>query len=66
MVIHQFDGQPIQQFRMRWRLALRAEVFCSRHEADAEICLPDAIDNRAGRGRRAAIGQPMGEIEATR
>ena len=65
-VVHEFDGQPVEQFRMRRRLALRAEVFGRRHQAGAEVRLPDAIDDRAGRGRRAAIDQPAGEVEPRR
>jgi hypothetical protein len=44
-VFHQFDGQPIEQFRVRRRLALRAEIFRRRHEADAEIRLPNPVDD---------------------
>ena len=42
---------------MRRRLALRAEILARADEAGAEVGLPDAVHEHAGRGRRPA-GRP--------
>ena len=51
-LLHELDGQPVEQLRMRRRLALRAEVLARRDEARAEVRLPDAVDERPRRRRR--------------
>ena len=45
-------------------LTLGAEIFGCTDEADAEVSLPNAIDEDARGGRRATIGQPPGKGEA--
>ena len=42
----------------------RAEIFGGVDEADAEIRLPDTIDEGAGRRGRFAIHQPPGQRKA--
>ena len=61
--IHELAGEPVEQFGMRRFFAARPEVFRRIREAEAEVSLPDAIHERAGRGRRFAVHQPFGERE---
>src|SRR5215831_4066383 len=60
---HKLDRQPIEQIRMRWGLALQAEIFRRRNQSGAEIGLPDAVDHRARGRRRIAIDQPFSESQ---
>ena len=50
---------------MRRRLALRAEVVRRRHEAPAEVVLPDAVDHHAGR-QRVASGRSASSASCSR
>ena len=61
---HQFARQPIEQFRMGWRLDAGAEIFRGRHQAGPEIGLPDSVDEHAGGGRTAGIDKPLGEAQS--
>ena len=45
----ELDGEPVEQFRMRRPLALRAEVVDLRAEAGAEELLPEAVHERRAR-----------------
>src|SRR5215510_13635445 len=63
---HKLDRQPIEQNRMRWGLALQAEIFRRRNQSCAEIGLPDAVDHRARGRRRIAINQPFSERQPIR
>ena len=63
-VVHELDGQPVEQLGMRRRLALRAEVLAGRDDAGAEVRLPDAVDQRSRRGRRPAVDQPARRTSA--
>ena len=66
VILHQLDGEPVQQFGVRGRIALRPEVFGGGDEASPEIRLPDSIDDRAGCGRRLAVGEPLREGQPSR
>src|SRR5262245_28713060 len=57
-------GQPVQQLRVRRRLALEAKVLAGPDEAGAEVGLPNSVDQGAGRGGRARIHEPAREGEA--
>ena len=59
--LHELDGEPVEQFGMRWAFALRAEILAGGDQPGAEIRLPNAVDESAGRRGRAAVGQPAGE-----
>ena len=61
--VHELDGQPVQQFRVRWRLALFSQILRSTDQPDTEIGLPDPVHQGAGAGGRIAIHQPLGESE---
>src|SRR5215470_12421874 len=63
---HKLDRQPIEQIRVRWGLALQAEILRRRNQSGAEIGLPDAVDHRARGRRRIAINQPFSERQPIR
>src|SRR6267143_1993500 len=63
LVFHEVASKPIEQLRMRWRVALHPEIFGRRQNPCAEITLPNAIDHDARGGRRFGIGQPFCECE---
>ena len=46
-VFDQFDGQPVEQFRVRRGFAVGAEVVGRGDEAAAEVMLPKPIDDDA-------------------
>ena len=50
-VLHELDRHPVEQFRMRRRIAHLAEVLERRHDAAAEMFLPQTIDDHARRHR---------------
>ena len=50
VVLHEFDGEPVEEFGVGWTRALEAEIFGSFEETDAEVGLPDAVDEGAGGG----------------
>ena len=59
----EIDGQPVEQLRVRGRLALAAEIVGGLDDADAENLLPHAIDGHA-RGERMIFGkEPARETE---
>src|SRR6516162_5125603 len=57
--VHEFDSQPVQQFRMRRRIPHLAEIVESRNDAASEVMMPDAVDNHAGRQRVFPRGKPF-------
>ena len=63
-VVHEVDGEPVEQLGVGWVFALCAEVGGRSHEAGAEEHLPDAIHGDAGGERVLAHGDPVGEAEA--
>ena len=52
-VVHEIDGEPVEQLGVAWVFALGAEVGGGGDEAGAEEHLPDAIHCDAG-GERVA------------
>ena len=63
-LIHELDGQPVEQCRVRRRRALAAEVEDRRHQRLAEVPHPDVVDGDAGRQRMPRIGHPAGQRRA--
>ncbi len=61
----EFAGQPIEQFRMRGRLAADAEIVTRRHQTAAEVMLPKSIDEYARRQRMIWPRQPRRQVPAT-
>ena len=55
--------QPVEQFRMRRRRALRAEIFLGLDEAAAEVAHPDAVHRHARRERVFGTDEPAGQVE---
>ena len=64
VVLHELDGQPVEQFWMTRRRALRAQVFGSLDQTGAKDSLPHAIHIRTGRGGRISVNEPFGEGES--
>src|SRR6266508_6281775 len=64
--LHELHRQPIEQFRMRRRRALRAEIVFSLHNAASEILLPEAIDHHARGERVLWVNNPECEVKAVR
>ena len=62
--VHEFDGEPVEQFGVAGFLALQAEVLDAFDEAGAEEGLPVAVDGDAGGQRVVAGDEPVGEVEA--
>jgi hypothetical protein len=56
--------QPVEQFRVRGRLAGGAEVVGRGDQAGAEEFAPDVIDGDAGGQRVVRRDKPAGEVEA--
>ena len=56
-------GQVVEQFRVRGRVARRAEVVDAPHQARAEEVLPDPVDEDAGRERVLLAREPTGQLE---
>jgi hypothetical protein len=63
-VIQEVARQPVEQFRMRGRLALAAEILRRGNKPTTEEELPEAVDRDAGRQRIAVVGEPAGQPEA--
>ena len=63
-VLHEIDGEPVEQFGVARLLALRAEVGGGGDEAGAEEDLPEAIHLDARGERVLAHRDPVGEAEA--
>ena len=61
IVLHEVDGQPIEQLGVRRRRGANAEVLGRFHDPDAEHRLPDAIDRDSSRRRRTPIDEPARE-----
>ena len=50
-LLHELDGEPVEQLRVRRRLAVAAEVEDGRDQRRAEVPQPDVVDGHAGRQR---------------
>ena len=60
----EFTGQPIEQLRVRWQLALQAEVIGRVHDAAAEMMLPKAVDDHAREQMTSSVlgvSDPVGQ-----
>ena len=55
---HELCRQPVEQFLVRRRFALRAEILRRFHNPDSEVLLPNSIDRDPGRQRIVCIDQP--------
>ena len=64
VVVHEVDGEPVEQFGVAGVFALGAEVGGGGDEAGAEEDLPEAIHFDAGGERMLAHRHPVGEAEA--
>ncbi len=59
--VHQLDRQPIEQLRMRRRLAVHAEIVLGGDERDAKMPQPDVIHGHSGSQRVFAGRDPPGK-----
>src|SRR6266566_540391 len=62
--LHEPIRQPVEQFGMRRRRALRAKIIFRFDESAPEILLPDAVDLHAGGQRILRVHNPASQIEA--
>src|SRR5262249_27955691 len=62
-VIAIFNGEPVQQIRVRRRGAERAKILFSFDDAYAEKTGPDSVGPHARRERVVAADQPLGEAK---
>ena len=62
-VLHQVHGQPVQQFGVRRRLRLLAQVLGGGHNARPEVGLPNAVHHAPRHGRRLAVHHPLGKLQ---
>ena len=60
--LHEFDGQPVEQFRMHRPFALRAEIVHRLDDAEAEVGLPEAVHGDAGGERIRRDPEPPRQI----
>lgn len=60
-VVAEVLGQPIQELRMRWRLAHFSEVVGGFYYASAEVVVPDSIYYAAPGEGVFWVGDPVGE-----
>ena len=63
-MVAEFDGQPVEQFRVGGQFTLRAEVIEDRGKSGAMEDLPEPVGEGARRDRVLLRGQPVGEVEA--
>src|SRR5262249_8449484 len=59
--VDELRGEPVEQFWVRRLLAELAEVVGRGDDAAAEMVLPKAVDDHAGRQRIIFRGDPVGE-----
>ena len=63
--VHQFDGQPVEEFRVRGQLALRAEFLARADQSDTEDGFPQAVGDHTGGEGVPAVHQPAGQFQTT-
>ena len=59
---NEFGREPVEQFGMRGRRALQAEIVLGLDQAATEIRLPKPIDPDARRERICRIDQPLRQL----
>ena len=59
-VFHQLDREPIEQFGMRRPIALHSEIVRRRHNAAAEMLLPESVNDHASGQRMVGPREPIG------
>ncbi len=64
-LLHELPGQPVEQLRMGWDLALTSKIARSPDEAASEMMLPDAVHPDPGREGILRGNNPVGEGEST-
>ena len=62
----ELGGQPVEQLRVRWRRALRAEILAGLDDAAAEELLPQPIDGHARDERVVFVDQPSRQSQPVR
>src|SRR6185295_13001212 len=62
-VVDEPIGEPVQEFRVSGCGTHEAEVAGGADEADAEVLLPDAVDDDARGQWVIRAGEPLGEAE---
>src|SRR5262245_24509153 len=55
--------EPIEEVRVRWRIALDAEIFGGFHQSGAKVHLPEAVDGHARGKRVRRIDEPFRKSE---
>ena len=63
---HEFDRQPIEQFRVRWPFAAGAGVVENFGETHAVKQIPETIDKDSRRLRMVFRRQPPRQVESRR
>ena len=63
-LLHEFRGQPIQEFRVGRRGAGLPEIADRPHDAVAEVLFPDSVHHHARGQRVFRIREPFGEGQA--
>src|SRR6185437_2565248 len=64
-VLDQFGGQPVEQFGMRGPTAVEAEIVGRIDQTDAEMIMPQAIDDHPREQRIVRPRGPRGQTLAT-
>ena len=61
--LHELDGEPVEQLRVRRDRALRAEVLARLDDAAPEVLLPETVDEDAAvSGWRRSNNQCQGRV----
>ena len=63
-VVHEIDGEPVEQLGMRRALALEAEIIRCAHQPGTEEHLPHLIHKHAGSERVLLRRDPLREADA--
>ncbi len=63
-VLHEPEGELVEQLRMRRHLTGRAKVVRRSHETRAKEPVPDPVGVNACRQRVLLVNQPVGELAA--
>src|SRR5690349_11737400 len=66
LLTDQLSRQPVEQSRVRRPAAIEAKVIRRVDQANAEMIVPEAVDDDSGSQRIAGIGDPFGQAGAPR